>query len=50
MKPIDKTEEHLWRERQEVVEPKEFDDPFIPAREAKPFDPKTEELVVRVEL
>jgi len=50
MKPADITEEALWKERQEVISVRESDDPFIPAREAKPFDPNTEELVVRVKL
>jgi hypothetical protein len=44
-----KEPDSLWVEREEIIEPK-VDDNFVPAIEAKPFNPEKEELVVRIEL
>jgi hypothetical protein len=41
----------MWKEKKAVEQTEEeVDDTFIPAKVAKPFDPETEELVVRIEL
>lgn len=41
----------LERERLELLKAEEStEDSFVPAQEAKPFDPQKEELVIRVEL
>lgn len=39
----------MWKERQDADKP-DPDDTFVPAKEATPFDPNKEDLVVRVEL
>lgn len=48
MKPADITEEALWKERQEQIDVKVTDDPFVPALEAEPTPP--EQLLVKVVL
>jgi hypothetical protein len=40
----------MWKEKKAVEQTEEeVDDTFIPAKVAKPFDPETEELVVRID-
>lgn len=44
----DKTEETLWRERQELIDNKESEDPFEPAQEVEPTP--EEQILVKVVL
>ena len=46
MKPADITEESLWKERQEQIDVKVTDDPFVPALEAEPTP--EEDVLVKV--
>lgn len=44
----DSTEEQLWKERQEEIDVKVTDDPFVPAKLADPTPP--EQILFKVSL